>query len=105
LLGSDFRTINYKEEGNMQNVNYSKEIIFEDLKLIINDCFKIETNDIAMDTLLFSGGLSLNSIQMIELTVAIEKHYDFEFEDELLVEDSFRNFDVLTNVVKEILTK
>lgn len=89
----------------MHEENLSKQIIFEDLKAILNDCYKINTDNITLDTLLFSGGISLNSIQMIELTVEIEKHYNFEFEDELMVEENFINLDILSATIMKMLVK
>lgn len=81
----------------------TKSEILKDLLDILHDIFQIETDEININTNIFDGGIALDSIQMIELTVAIEEFYGFEFSDETLTEDNFRNFDVLTSVIKTIL--
>ncbi len=78
----------------------TREEIFEDLKKIINDTFKINTENLDIATKLFNGGLSLNSIQLIELTVAIENFYDKQLATELLTEENFQDIITLAEVIK-----
>lgn len=78
----------------------TREEIFEDLKKIINDTFKINTENLDIATKLFNGGLSLNSIQLIELTVAIENFYDKQLATELLTEENFQDIITLIEVIK-----
>lgn len=77
--------------------------ILNDLKGIITENFKIESDDIEMNTNLIDGDISLDSIQLIELTVSIEQFYGFEFKDDMLTEENFSNFDILTSLIKSIL--
>jgi len=81
--------------------NTSQEEIIEDLKSIIAETFRINTDQVDPETKLFDGGLSLNSIQMIELTISIESFYRKEFHPDILVEDNFRNLAVLSAVIKK----
>lgn len=83
----------------------NKNIVLQDLLVIIKETFKIETDGINMTTTIFDGGISLDSIQLIEFTVAIEKFYGFQFSDEELTEENFWNFDLLTNLIIEILER
>ncbi|OSC51625.1 hypothetical protein B5181_39375, partial [Streptomyces sp. 4F] len=52
---------------------------------------------------LFNGGLSLNSTQMIELTLAFETFYDIELEPELLTTENFATLGSLATLLEELL--
>lgn len=81
----------------------NKAEIIKDLKSIIQETFKMKTENIESDTLLFDGGLSLNSIQMIELTVSIENFYGKRFDSSLLLENNFRSIDILSETIMKNL--
>lgn len=72
-----------------------------ELKEIIAETFKINTENVNSETKLFDGGLALNSIQMIELTISIEKFYQQEFGADLLIEDNFRSISVLATLIQK----
>lgn len=81
------------------STNITQEQVVKDLKGIIAETFKINTENVDGETRLFNGGLSLNSIQMIELTISIESFYKRDFRAELLVEDNFCSISVLSDVI------
>jgi len=83
--------------------NINKNKIFQELKNMVHKEFQIVTDDLELSTQLFDGGLYLDSIQMIELTVAIENCYGFEFGVDMLIEDNFRSFDILSDLILKIL--
>lgn len=78
-----------------------KNTVYEDLQNIINETFKINKDTIDIETKLFSGGINLNSIQLIELTVSIENFYNKEFDSDMLVEDNFRDIQSLVGVIEK----
>lgn len=80
-----------------------EEQIISDLKNIVEETFKIDTTNISADTKLFDGGLSLNSIQMIELTISIERFYNKQFDETLLIEDNFRDFITLAKIINNYI--
>lgn len=87
------------------NAMKDKNEIFKDLLKIVNENYQIETDFISIDTKLFDGGISLDSVQLIELTVAVEQFYGFEFSDDVLTEENFSDFEHLTNLVYIFLQK
>lgn len=80
--------------------------VLEDVKKILNESFKMSNEEIDKDTLLLNGGLYLNSLQIIELTVAIEDYYEKEFDSELLLPENFESVKSLVNLIENnILNK
>lgn len=79
--------------------------IKEQLKQILSEAFKFDISKISNNEPLLNGGLSLNSIQMIELTVAIEEYYDKEFEPEMLTAENFDNLDTVSKLIEDTLYK
>lgn len=77
------------------------EKILDELRKIVNETFKINTNMIQQDTLLFNGGLNLNSIQLLELTVSIEGYYEKEFDADMLTEENFTSIGSLMKLIEE----
>ena len=69
------------------------------LKQIVADIFRQDVQDFDAETRLFNGGASLNSTQMIELTLAFERHFEVEFEPELLTPTTFRTFGTLAEAI------
>jgi acyl carrier protein len=77
--------------------------IEDDLRGVIAQIFPAQLVDLESDTPLFNGGLSLNSTQMIELTLAFETFYDIELEPELLTTENFATLGSLAGLLEELL--
>ncbi|MFJ9428709.1 acyl carrier protein [Streptomyces sp. NPDC101490] len=77
--------------------------IEDDLRGVIAEIFPHQKVELASDTPLFNGGLSLNSTQMIELTLAFETFYDIELEPELLTVENFATLGSLSELLDELL--
>lgn len=77
--------------------------IEDDLRGVIAQIFPQQLVELASDTPLFNGGLSLNSTQMIELTLAFETFYDIELEPELLTTENFATLGSLAGLLEELL--
>ncbi|MEV6165504.1 acyl carrier protein [Streptomyces sp. NPDC052052] len=77
--------------------------IEDDLRGVIADIFPGQQVELDSDTPLFNGGLSLNSTQMIELTLAFETFYDIELEPELLTTENFATLGSLAGLLEELL--
>lgn len=75
-------------------------MIINDLKKIVNETFKINENMVETETPLFNGGLNLNSIQLLELTVSIEDFYGNEFDPDDLTEENFATISSLIDLIK-----
>lgn len=78
-------------------------MILDDLKVIINETFKINKDIIEISTPLYDGGLNLNSIQLLELTVSIEEFYGKEFNPDDLTDSNFRTIESLCTLIKTSL--
>lgn len=78
-------------------------MILDDIKEIINETFKINKEIIELETPLYNGGLNLNSIQLLELTVSIEEYYEKEFNPDDLTEGNFSNVEKLCQLIEEKL--
>ncbi|MEU9058732.1 phosphopantetheine-binding protein [Streptomyces sp. NPDC048430] len=77
--------------------------IENDLREVIAQIFPHQKVDLTSSTPLFNGGLSLNSTQMIELTLAFETFYDIELEPELLTVENFASLGSLSELIQELL--
>ncbi|THA61448.1 acyl carrier protein [Streptomyces sp. A0958] len=77
--------------------------IEDDLRSVIAQIFPQQLVELETDTPLFNGGLSLNSTQMIELTLAFETFYDIELEPELLTTQNFATLGSLSGLLEELL--
>lgn len=86
----------------MDNRKARKEIE-DDLRGVIAEIFPGQQVELDSDTPLFNGGLSLNSTQMIELTLAFETFYDIELEPELLTTENFATLGSLAGLLEELL--
>ena len=75
-------------------------MIINDLKKIVNETFKINENMVETETPLFNGGLNLNSIQLLELTVSIEDFYGNEIDPDDLTEENFATISSLIDLIK-----
>lgn len=74
--------------------------IEEDLRKIADEVFPNHGVELTSGTPLFNGGLSLNSTQMIELTLAFESFYDIELEPELLTVENFATLGSLAELLE-----
>lgn len=79
----------------------SKFPIIDVLKNIIAEKIKpdVDALDIESDTPLLDGGLGLDSIMVVDLIVAVEHHYAFNFGEDDLSLDSFSSLDALAKVI------
>ncbi|WP_435972729.1 acyl carrier protein [Streptomyces sp. Qhu_M48] len=77
--------------------------IEDDLREVIAEIFPHQRVELSSETPLFNGGLSLNSTQMIELTLAFETFYDIELEPELLTVENFATLGSLSELLEELL--
>jgi acyl carrier protein len=75
--------------------NFLKEMIIDTLKLE-----EITVEDIDDDAPLFKEGLGLDSIDALELVVAIEKHFDIIIEDEDVGKEAFGSINILTQFIQ-----
>jgi len=62
------------------------------------DC-RCETRDIGPDTLLFKGGLELDSFSIVELIAHLEVEFSFEFRESDFREEYFRTIAALGRLV------
>ena len=79
-----------------------KETLKSELKLLIIETLRLE--DIKPDSIkdeepLFGEGLGLDSIDALELVVAIEKNYGVLIEDEEVGIEAFASIDALSDYV------
>ena len=82
----------------------SRADIEGELRKIVADIFPSRQDvELRPDTPLFNGGLSLNSTQMIELTLAFETFYDIELEPELLTVENFATLGSLSELLEDQL--
>lgn len=77
-----------------------KNKIYEDINNILHECFKMADSRIDNNTLLLNGGLNLNSLQLIELTVAIENYYNKEFDTDTLTQENFSSVEALADLIQ-----
>lgn len=71
----------------------------KDIELIIKKLLKvkkIKNSDIAKN---------LDSIQVLELIVKIEKKFNFKINDKFISEKNFRNIDTICLMIKKILNE
>ncbi len=79
-----------------------KESLKSELKMLIIETLRLE--DVEPDSIkdedpLFGEGLGLDSIDALELVVAIEKHYGVLIEDEEVGVEAFASIEGLANFV------
>ncbi len=79
-----------------------KETLKSELKILIIETLRLE--DVKPDFIkdehpLFGEGLGLDSIDALELVVAIEKHYGVLIEDEEVGVEAFASIDALADFV------
>ena len=74
---------------------FLKEMIIDTLKLE-----EISVDDIDDDAPLFKDGLGLDSIDALELVVAIEKHFNIIIEDEDVGKEAFGSIHILAGFIQ-----
>jgi len=75
----------------------------DDVKQIIADTLKIDPAAIGEDTKLIEADLSLGSLQLIEVMVAIEKKFEVTMEGELMRIENFATVRTLSEAVARVL--
>ena len=79
-----------------------KETLIEELKALIVKSLKLEDvlpSDIDPDAPLFGSGLGLDSIDALELVVALEKTYGIRIPDEDVGKEAFASLSALAGYV------
>jgi acyl carrier protein len=88
----------------VENIVNNNEEMCEFLKKMIIDTLRLEDiaiEDIDNDEPLFREGLGLDSIDALELVVAIEKHFDVIIEDEDVGKRAFASVHSLARFIQE----
>jgi len=76
--------------------------LYPELKMLIVEVLNLEDitpEEIKDDEALFVEGLGLDSIDALELTVALEKKYNIKFEDEKKARKAFQSVKSLANFI------
>lgn len=81
----------------------SREEIKEMIIEVMNEVLEKEVKD-EFETTNFVYEFSLNSIDVIELLLAIENKFDFEFDDEDLNQYTLERGDRLLDIVEKMLS-
>lgn len=79
-----------------------KAALIEELKQLIIERLKLEevtAGDIVAGDPLFGGGLGLDSIDALELVVALEKTYGIRIPDEDVGKEAFASVDALASYI------
>lgn len=87
----------------MEDIVNDSEKLCKFIKEMIIDTLKLEeitADDIADDAPLFKEGLGLDSIDALELVVAIEKHFDIIIEDEDVGKEAFGSVNILSRFIQ-----
>ncbi len=77
--------------------------VLEQLKHIVENDLDLNLSNVTLEetTPLFEGGLSLDSVILVELISFIEKRFNIELHDDLLNMDTFRDLQSISRVVRE----
>ena len=87
----------------MKEVVTNSEALYEFLRKMIVETLKLEDvspEDIDIDTPLFREGLGLDSLDALELVVAIEKHFNVIIEDENVGKKAFESIRTLAHFIQ-----
>ena len=88
----------------MKEIVNNSEALIEFLKKMIIDILKLEditVEGIGDDTPLFREGLGLDSLDALELVVAIEKNFNVIIEDENVGKKAFESVSALAVFIQE----
>ena len=83
---------------------HNQDSLYEFLKKMIIDTLRLEdvtVEDIHTDAPLFREGLGLDSIDALELVVAVEKHFNVIIEDEDVGKKAFASVKALAEFIRE----
>lgn len=92
----------------MDNIVQSLEELSEFLKKLILDTLRLEdvdVDEIDNEAPLFKDGLGLDSIDALELVVAIEKNFNVIIEDEDVGKRAFASINTLARFIQEEYTR
>ncbi|MBN2255241.1 MAG: acyl carrier protein [Deltaproteobacteria bacterium] len=87
----------------MKDIVNNERTLHEFLKKMIVETLKLEdisAGDIDSDTPLFREGLGLDSLDALELVVAIEKHFNVIIEDENVGKQAFESIRTLATFIQ-----
>lgn len=88
----------------MKEIVNNTEALLAFLKKMIVDTLKLEEitpEDMEIDTPLFREGLGLDSLDALELVVAIEKNFNVIIEDENVGKKAFESLRTLATLIQE----
>jgi acyl carrier protein len=88
----------------MKEIVNNTEALLAFLKKMIVDTLKLEEitpEDMEIDTPLFREGLGLDSLDALELVVAIEKNFNVIIEDENVGKKAFESLRTLATFIQE----
>ena len=88
----------------MKEIVNNSEVLIKFLKKMIIDTLKLEditVEEIGDDTPLFREGLGLDSLDALELVVAIEKNFNVIIEDENVGKKAFESVRALAVFIQE----
>jgi len=88
----------------MKEIVNNSAALIEFLKKMIIDVLKLEditVEEIGDDTPLFREGLGLDSLDALELVVAIEKNFNVIIEDENVGKKAFESISTLAQFIQE----
>ena len=88
----------------MKEIVNNSEALIKFLKKMIIDTLKLEditVEEIGDDTPLFREGLGLDSLDALELVVAIEKNFNVIIEDENVGKNAFESISTLAQFIQE----
>lgn len=88
----------------MKEIVNNSEVLIKFLKKMIIDTLKLEditVEEIGDDTPLFREGLGLDSLDALELVVAIEKNFNVIIEDENVGKKAFESIRALAVFIQE----
>jgi acyl carrier protein len=88
----------------MKEIVNNSETLMKFLKKMIIDVLKLEditAADIGNDTPLFREGLGLDSLDALELVVAVEKNFNVIIEDENVGKQAFESISTLAHFIQE----
>lgn len=92
----------------MREIVSNSKALCEFLKTMIIDTLKLEditVDDIGNDTPLFREGLGLDSLDALELVVAIERIFNVIIEDENVGKRAFASIEALADFIQEEYTQ
>ena len=82
------------------------ETIKQEVIELVSELFKDKGFDIdIIEYVDFIDDLGMDSITFISLVVEIESHFDIEVPEELLLMDNFKNLNLVTKIIADLLAE